>query len=54
MEAHARSFRFIEKAGFVKIPFFQRPYVWEEENWEELLSDLLESEKKSLFGFVDT
>ena len=41
MEAKARPFSFIEEVEILEIPFFQRSYVWERENWEELLSDLL-------------
>lgn len=36
--------------GSVKIPFFQRAYVWNEDNWEELISDLLDSRKRHFLG----
>lgn len=40
MKAEVNYFRFLEHEGKVIIPFFQRTYVWEEENWENLLEDL--------------
>jgi hypothetical protein len=50
MEAHARAITFLTTEGTVKIPFFQRAYVWKEDNWEELISDLLETEKNHFLG----
>ncbi len=35
--------------GKIKIPFFQRTYVWTEENWEELLNELLNEDKENNF-----
>ena len=37
MEANAKSFTFLSSEDQVTIPFFQRPYVWKEENWNEPL-----------------
>lgn len=28
------------KSSLLEIPFFQRGYVWQEENWERFLNDL--------------
>jgi len=50
MKAEACSLTFLGNAGSVKIPFFQRAYVWNEMNWEELISDLLESNKSHFLG----
>ena len=50
MEAHARSLTFLEKENKVKIPFFQRAYVWSEPNWEDLLTDLLDFTKNHFLG----
>ena len=50
MKAEARSLTFLANEGSVKIPFFQRAYVWNEDNWEELISDLLERGKSHFLG----
>lgn len=42
MKAEAQSFADIVRNSYsLVVPFFQRDYVWEEENWEALLEDLL-------------
>lgn len=50
MKAEARSLTFLANEGSVKIPFFQRAYVWNENNWEELISNLLDSGKRHFLG----
>lgn len=50
MEAKARSFTFLGNEGSVRVPFFQREYVWEKENWEDLLADLLDFSKTPFLG----
>jgi len=50
MKAEARSLTFLSNEGLVKIPFFQRAYVWNKTNWEELISDLLENDKSHFLG----
>lgn len=52
MKAEARSLTFLANEGSVKIPFFQRAYVWNEDNWEELISDLLKSGKSHFLGSI--
>ena len=37
MIAKGRSLRFLSDIKVFEVPFFQRPYVWEEDNWQELL-----------------
>jgi len=39
-------------ARVLKIPFFQREYVWNEENWEPLLDDLLDPENDHFLGSI--
>jgi len=52
MIAEARSFTFLANEGSVKVPFFQRPYVWDEDNWEEMLTYLLEPEMNHFIGSI--
>ena len=40
MEAREKELKFLATEGKVIIPFFQRTYVWKEENWESLLEVL--------------
>lgn len=49
MKADAKGFKFLSMEGKVKIPFFQRTYVWSEENWEELVNELLNDDLKNNF-----
>ena len=39
MEANAKSMYFLGEYKELAVPFFQRNYVWKEENWEELLKN---------------
>jgi hypothetical protein len=50
MKADAWSLTFLDNEGLVKIPFFQRGYVWGTPNWDEILSDLLNIEKSHFLG----
>ncbi len=50
MKAEAMSFTFLGNEGVVKIPFFQRGYVWKKNNWEDLLIDLLDDRKNHFLG----
>ncbi|EAL5740227.1 DUF262 domain-containing protein [Campylobacter lari] len=43
MEARENKFNFIRDERKIVIPFFQRPYVWKKEHWEQLLNDLKNS-----------
>jgi len=49
MKAEAKSFKFLTMEGKVKIPFFQRTYVWDEENWEALLIELMSEARTTNF-----
>jgi hypothetical protein len=50
MKANAMSLTFLATEGAVKIPFFQRGYVWDKSNWEDILNDLLVSSKSHFLG----
>lgn len=50
MDAHATSLRFLGECKKLKVPFFQRRYVWEKENWDELLQAFLKSDTKPFLG----
>lgn len=52
MEANSESFSFLNNAGSVEVPFFQRGYVWDKDNWEDLLDNLFEFEKQPFLGSV--
>lgn len=43
MEARENDFGFMEQEHLIKIPFFQRAYVWEKDQWEQLFEDLRDS-----------
>jgi len=49
MKAEEKALRFLTMEGKVKIPFFQRTYVWDENNWEELIEEFLDEEKTNNF-----
>ena len=49
MKAEAKGFKFLSMEGKVKIPFFQRTYVWDEDNWEALLVELMSQTKSTNF-----
>lgn len=52
MEAKAQSLIELLNIDILEVPFFQRPYVWTKENWEELLDDLLETKVNHFLGSV--
>jgi len=49
MKAEEKALRFLTMEGKVKIPFFQRTYVWDEDNWEDLIEEFLDEEKANNF-----
>lgn len=49
MEAKERPLGFLSLEGKIVIPFFQRTYVWEKDNWEELLSEFRDTTRKNNF-----
>src|SRR5437879_4936740 len=50
MDAKARSFSFLANEGMLRIPFFQRRYVWVQDNWEDLLKDLCHDRQSHFLG----
>lgn len=50
MKAEAMSLTFLGNEGLVRIPFFQRGYVWDITNWEDILTDLLDFKKSHFLG----
>ena len=53
MQANESDFTFLSTiTDFYEIPFFQRGYVWEESNWEDLFNDLLDENSNHFLGSV--
>lgn len=52
MKAEAKALNFITIEGIIKVPFFQRSYVWDEENWEELFEDLADINNYHFLGSI--
>ena len=50
--AEAKALTFLSEAGLVKIPFFQRRYVWKEENWSELYDNFFDSDILGFLGSI--
>ena len=46
MRANETDLGFMKASMSIEIPYFQRGYVWDEENWEELLDNLLDDKRK--------
>jgi len=52
MEAKGQSLKTLFDTDILEVPFFQRAYVWNKENWEELLDDLFEANGKHFLGSI--
>lgn len=55
MKANESNFSFMQEESLIEIPFFQRAYVWEQEQWEQLFDDLsksFESKKEHFLGSI--
>lgn len=52
MQAKETDFGFIAMSMSIEIPYFQRGYVWNEENWEELLDYLLDDKQSHFLGSI--
>lgn len=50
MIAEAKSLRFLGEGKKLTVPFFQRTYVWDEDNWEELLNSFDNIDTKPFLG----
>ena len=46
MQAKTESLRWLGEGKKLTIPFFQRNYVWEKKNWEELLQEYPQFSRK--------
>jgi len=49
MKAEEKGLGFLTMEGKVKIPFFQRTYVWDKNNWEDLIEEFLDEDKTNNF-----
>lgn len=52
MEAKSRAFTFLGNEALIRVPFFQRAYVWKKDNWEDLLSELSNTTKNHFLGSI--
>ena len=52
MEAHGQPLRFLCDEQILEIPFFQRAYVWNDDNWKDLLEDLLKTSGSHFLGSI--
>lgn len=52
MKAEAKSLRFLGEGKKLSVPFFQRRYVWEETNWQELLDTFQNEEIMPFLGSI--
>ncbi|MGX2973022.1 DUF262 domain-containing protein [Helicobacter sp. T3_23-1059] len=52
MKANENNFGFMKNENVIEIPFFQRAYVWKEDEWEQLFDDLLDSFKSKKEHFL--
>lgn len=50
MEAKAKSLKFLGTGKQLTVPFFQRHYVWDNDNWEELLNTFENEESIPFLG----
>lgn len=52
MEAKETSFTFMLSTMSIEIPFFQRGYVWDQNNWDDLLQNLLDNKQSHFLGSI--
>lgn len=52
MEAHEKSFSFMNGPIRIEVPFFQRGYVWNKDNWRDLIEDLLDEKSSHFLGSI--
>lgn len=51
-DAEARSLRYLTQLNTLEIPFFQRSYVWEKDNWDKLYMSFFENEVPDFLGSI--
>lgn len=52
MKAEAKSLRFLGEGKKLSVPFFQRNYVWNEDNWKELIETFDNAEIMPFLGSI--
>ena len=52
MRAEDKSFYFLATPSYYDIPFFQRAYVWSEDNWSELFNNLTSKNQNHFLGSI--
>lgn len=52
MQAHETELGFLQKDMRLEIPYFQRPYVWGEKNWEDLFENLIDEKQSHFLGSI--
>lgn len=52
MEAHEHGLGFLKTDLKLEIPYFQRSYVWTEQNWEELFENLIDKKQSHFLGSI--
>lgn len=52
MEANGLPLRFLCGEEILEIPFFQRAYVWDKRNWQDLFEDLFNENSSHFFGSI--
>lgn len=52
MEAHETAFAFMNGTIRIEVPFFQRGYVWNKDNWLDLIEDLLDDKSSHFLGSI--
>lgn len=52
MKAKETAFTFLRNTSKYVIPYFQRAYVWNEDNWNDLLNNLLENNENHFLGSI--
>ncbi|MCU0105671.1 DUF262 domain-containing HNH endonuclease family protein [Acholeplasma vituli] len=52
MKAEAQGFSYLKRDRRYDIPFFQRGYVWNQDNWEEFYDSIIESIRASKTAFL--
>lgn len=50
MHAEDKSFNFLAAPNYYDIPFFQRAYVWDDTNWQELINNLKDKNRDHFLG----
>lgn len=50
--AHERSFTIFNNEKQLVIPFFQRKYVWKEDNWNDMFDNFFEKEEPGFLGSI--